>query len=218
MDYLLLHGYGVGAKYANFHDAEGLNGGFGAFDKLILEDKAKVFRWDIPRSFTFWEFINPFKSLDLYHKEIDKSQNIDTHKPLQKELFDLLPHTIVCHSMGTLLLINYLEHFDLPSSVTKIVFIQGSIANSTRLPVNLQHLVESKKITLLNLFCPWDQALLTVLLLNRTVTIGLTGYKNPLVKNIFFPLYKRLNLHTSSINDPNLINRIEKRNAPNLNK
>jgi hypothetical protein len=210
MDYLLIHGYGVGAQYLNFHLAEGVNAGFGAFDKLIAEGRAGVFRWDIPKYYEYNTIFNPLNHLALYNQERAKAQTKETHAELAKMQRDSNPETIVCHSMGCHLLISYLKHNTLPTSVKNIVLIQADIPDDTLLPDTIEKSICDKKLKILNLYCPWDQALLTTLPLHFKLKAGLTGYKNPLVQNIFFPLYKRSNLHTSSINDSNLIGLLEK--------
>lgn len=210
MDYLLIHGYGVGATYLDFHQAEGKNAGFGAFDKLIREQRAVIFRWDVPRYFGYKTIFNPLNHLALYDEEWTKAQLPETHKRLLQMIEKYQPKTIVCHSMGALLMISFLKNNSLPKFVQNIVLVQSDIPSDTPIPQNIQTLIRDKKLNIINLYCPWDQALLTTLPLQFKLKVGLTGYKNLLVQNIFFPLYKKLNLHTSSINDKNLIKLIEK--------
>jgi hypothetical protein len=210
MDYLLIHGYGVGAQYLKFHLAEGANAGFGAFDKLITEKRAGVFRWDIPRYYGYKTVFNPLNHLSLYNQERIKATTTKLHTELTKMILKNKPETIVCHSMGCHLLMSYLKFNTLPASVKKIVLIQADIPNDSTLPATIRSQIENKKLEIINLYCPWDQALLITLPLHFKLKAGLTGYKNPLAQNIFFPLYKRSNLHTSSINDSNLIGLLEK--------
>lgn len=210
MKYVLIHGYGVGLQYSFFKKAEGDNAGFGAFDDLILSGEAKVFRWDIPRKLHLMETINPIVNVRHYKKELDKARSKETHQALQQVLDDTKPDTIICHSAGSFLLYSYLETYTLPSSVTKIVFIQSNIARNCPIPEYLISKLNQKQITMLNLYCYWDQALWSLFLVDRYIALGLWGSKNPLIQNIFFPLYKRLNLHTSSINDKNVLRVIER--------
>lgn len=210
MDYLLIHGYGIGASYLNFHQAEGISAGFGSFDKLIYQKKVVVFRWDIQRYFGYKTFFNPLNHLALYSEERAKAQSPETHEHLLQIIEKYQPKTIICHSMGALLIISFLKNNLLSKCVQNIVLIQGDIPSDASIPQNIQTLIRDKKLNIINLYCPWDQALLTTLPLHFKFKIGLIRYKNPLVQNIFFPLYKRVNLHTSSINDKNLIKLIEK--------
>ena len=209
MKYFLIPGYGVGAQYVNFKQPEGLNAGFGAFEELIKQNQATVFRWDISRHFSWLEFLNPMTHLELYKMEKSKSQSKNTHDQLQLELFAAMPSTIICHSMGSQLFISYLQSHKLPDSVIQIVFVQANIPSNQELPDYFLQLLRSKRITLINLFCPWDQALISLIFLRFFVPAGMIGLKNNLISNIFFPLYKAPNLHTSSINDPKLIKLIE---------
>jgi hypothetical protein len=210
MQFLLIHGYGVGAQYLSFHQAEGVNAGFGAFDKLITEGRVGVFRWDISKYFGYNTMFNPLNHLELYNQERAKAQSIEIHAKLTKTLLQTSPETIVCHSMGCHLLMSYLKLNILPDSVKTIVLIQADIPNDTPLSKIVESQIRAKKLKIINLYCPWDQALLTTLPLHFKLKAGLTGYKNPLVQNRSFPLYKRSNLHTSSINDPDLVKLLAK--------
>lgn len=209
MKYLLIHGYGVGLQYSFLKKEEGVNAGFGAFDDLIISGEASVFRWDIPRKLTFFEAINPIINLQHYKKEVAKAQNKITHKALEQELDTQQPEIIVCHSTGSLLLYSYVENYTLPSSVTKIVFIQSNIARDCPIPKYLISKLNQKQMTMFNVYCYWDQALWSLFLVHQYISLGLWGSKHPLIHNIFFPLYKRFNLHTSSINDKRILKVIE---------
>jgi hypothetical protein len=201
MKYLLIHGYGIGLQYSFFKSAEGENAGFGAFDDLIIAGEAKVFRWEIARKLSFRESINLKLNIKQYDIEMLKTENQEVYHRLQKELGLTKPEIIVCHSAGSSLLLNYLTNHTLPSCVKKIVFIQSNIPQDMVFPDYLQEKLQQKKIKLLNIYCYWDQALWSLVFIGRQISIGLLGSKNTYVKNIFFPLYKTLNLHTSSIND-----------------
>jgi hypothetical protein len=201
MKYLLIHGYGIGLQYSFFKSAEGENAGFGAFDDLIIAGEAQVFRWEIARKLSFIESINLKLNIKQYDIEMLKTENQGVYHRLQKELELTRPEIIVCHSAGSSLLLNYLTNHILPSCVKKIVFIQSNISRNRFFPEYLQAKLQKKEIKLINLYCYWDQALWSLILIGRHISIGLLGSKNTYVKNIFFPLYKTLNLHTSSIND-----------------
>ncbi len=209
MKYLLIHGYGVGLQYSFLKQAEGINAGFGAFNEFISSGEARVFRWDIPRRLNLMESINPLVNLGHYHKELDKARNKETHQALQQVLDETEPETIICHSAGSFLLYSYLQEYTLPSSVTNIVFIQSNIPRDCPIPEYLVSKLNQKQITMLNLYCYWDQALWSLFLVHQYIALGLWGSKNPLIHNIFFPLYKRFNLHTSSINDKGILRVIE---------
>lgn len=209
MKYLLIHGYGIGLQYSFLKSAEGENAGFGAFDDLIEAGDAKVFHWEMSRKLNFWETINVKTSIKQYNVEMLKIENQEVYNSLQKELELTRPEAIVCHSAGGFLLLRYLTNHKLPSSVKKIVFIQSNIPQNMVFPDYLQEKLQQKKIKLLNLYCYWDQALWSLVIIGRQISIGLLGSKNTYVKNIFFPLYKGVNLHTSSINDTKIFPFIE---------
>jgi hypothetical protein len=210
MKYLLIHGYGIGLQYSFLKSAEGENAGFGAFDDLIEAGEAKVFRWEMSRKLNFWETINVKTSIKQYNAEMLKIENQEVYDSLQKELKLTQPEVIVCHSAGSSLLFKYLTKHILPSSVKKIIFIQSNIPQNTVFPDYLQEKLQQKKIKLINLYCYWDQALWSLVFIGGQISIGLLGSKNKYVKNIFFPLYKGVNLHTSSINDIKIFPFIER--------
>jgi hypothetical protein len=209
MKYLLIHGYGIGLQYSFLKSAEGENAGFGAFDDLIEAGEAKVFRWEMSRKLNFWETINVKTSIKQYNDEMLKIENQEVYDSLQKELTLTQPEAIVCHSAGGFLLLRYLTNHILPSSVKKIVFIQSNIPQDMVFPDYLQKKLQQKEIKLINLYCYWDQALWSLVIIGRQISIGLLGSNNTYVKNIFFPLYKGVNLHTSSINDTKIFPFIE---------
>ena len=180
MKYLLIHGYGVGLQYSFFKQAEGVNAGFGAFDELIEQKQASVFRWDIPRKLNLFESINPIINLRHYRKEVTKAQDKATHQALEQELDTQQPEIIVCHSTGSLLLYSYLQEYILPQSVKRIVFIQSNIPRTMSTPQYLENALNNKSITMINMYCCWDQALCSLVLLEGSISLGLCGSRHPL--------------------------------------
>lgn len=209
MQYFLIHGYGVGTQYSFLKQSKGYTAGFGAFTDLLQRGDATVFHWEISRKLSFWESISIKQHINRYDEEINRIENKDIYIQLQAGLQTSQPKTIICHSAGSLLLLRYLAHHTLPKSVIKIVFIQSNIPQNMVFPEYLQKKLKQKEIKLINLYCYWDQALWSLVLIGRSVSIGLFGSQNKCVQNIFFPLYKGLNLHTSSINDTKIFPFIE---------
>jgi hypothetical protein len=195
---LLIHGYGVRATYPLIRPQADKNLGFGAFEELIATGKAQLFVWGKETNYSLLDTINPFKYLQLYKEE----KIIASAKSLLQSLHNYIQthniSTIVTHSMGGYLLQQYLGMFDLPSSVTTIIIVQADIARNAQfnIPQNVQGS---------NLFCPWDQALWESVVVNRYIPAGLFGANSKNIKNIFFPLYKDINLHESSIKDTNIL-------------
>jgi hypothetical protein len=93
---------------------------------------------------------------------------------------------------GSYLFWKYLDKYKEPASI-KIVFVQADMADDTKFPLNIEN------ISFLNMFCPWDPALLTSWALHKYRPAGLTGWQQPHVKNKMLPLFGHWNLHASTI-------------------
>jgi pimeloyl-ACP methyl ester carboxylesterase len=210
MKYFLIHGYGVGADYGFWRKKLSKNCGFGAFDKLLLDRQATVFSWGIEKKFNGWQFFNPLAHIRLYLLEQAKACQKETLEKLKLSLEKAQPEIIVAHSMGTFLLLKFLGQNDIPKSVKTIVFVQSNVSYLYPIPKNLLDSLDKNHLKLINLYCPWDTTLPFVLLTNGGIAAGLVGYKHSKIHNKVFPLYKRLNLHTSSINDSDLIRYLER--------
>jgi hypothetical protein len=196
----LIHGYGTGITNSVFgrEFSFGQDRGFGAFNSAVEAGQAYAIDWSIKQTIGLFGSINPLSQLSLYFRERNLARRKETHLKLKNELYVQNPETIICHSMGTFLLLNMLSHHDLPASVKHLVFVQADIGFLRSLPTNV-----SPEIRVTNYFCPWDQALWSSTLLNLNPRAGLFGLtKKGRIINKFWPLYRKLNLHTSSINDP----------------
>jgi hypothetical protein len=195
---LIIHGYGSGANYSIFKkypkDLE-----FSGFKKIIDSHDVTFFRWFKETNFSFLQTLNPFTHLNLYiseKKDIYKKEVIEKlHTLLQNEN----PQIIVCHSMGSQLLKNYLDEFELPNSVKKILLVQADIPHTTKFRTNSE---------IKNVYCFWDPSLLCSLFINFYIPAGLIGLKSA-TKNIFFPLLKLPNLHLSSIKSTKILELID---------
>ena len=187
----LIHGFATGIGYSIFRPAYGPDAGFSAFRDDINSGKAKAFRWDIKENASFFQSLNPFYTLDVYHRERAIAEDPETYRRLADFLEHEQPEVIACHSMGCFLLSEYLKHESLPSSVRRIVFNQADLPRST--------LLRAKNVVITNTFCFWDVTLWCAVLLERSLLAGLVGIRNPEVQNTFFPLLKPINLHTAAI-------------------
>jgi len=201
---VLIPGFAVGLTTPIFRPGFGVSAGFSAWKKPITAGEAAVFYWGINRQVNLWQILNPFFLRDHYEDEKILAQATETFERLRVFLEQAQPTKIVCHSMGGFLLNQYCKKFSLPSSVKKIFLVQSdlSIKDKINFPVD--------DLSVYNIFCPWDPTLLISWLYNRVWRVGLGPIKVKGFKNISFPLFRPLNLHTSSIRDPGLVSLIEK--------
>lgn len=206
----LIHGYGIGIKPTLFTTCNALDAGFESFSSLIKRKKAVAFRWDIPKSLTLLQSFNPYKQLCIYKKELKKALQKETQKKLYNFLTHEKPSIVVCHSLGAKLLMQSINAYGLPETPTNIVFVQADIPSD--FPITDKETIEKlekKSLRIWNFYCVWDPALLASFFLSKTVPAGLIGSSNKYVTNKFFPLYKRINLHRSSICDGNFVKEIK---------
>lgn len=206
---VLIHGYGIGIKPVLFTSCNTLDAGFESFSSLIKRKKAVTFRWDIPKSLTFLQSFNPYEQLCIYKRELKKA----LRKEIQQKLYNFLTHekpsVAICHSLGARLLMQSINAYGLPKTLTNIIFVQADIPSD--FPITDKETIkklEKKILQIWNFYCVWDPALLTSFFLNKTIPSGLIGSSNKYVANKFFPLYKRINLHRSSICDGNFVKEI----------
>ena len=127
MKYLLIHGFGTKVNYDLGFFQYPPTEDFLAWKDLIKSGEAKIFSWGIRQSKTFKNVLNPLPYLQLYKAELKLANNKYMLEELNKTIVATQPEIIVCHSMGSYLLENYCGSFELPNSVTKIVFSQADI-------------------------------------------------------------------------------------------
>ncbi len=195
---LLIHGYGVRATYPIIRPKEDKYLGFGGFSNLLEAGNTHLFVWGCAVKYSFLDMLNPFKYLQLYNQEKKLACSKDILQQLHNQIQSQNIQTIVCHSMGGYLVQQYLDSFDLPNSVKKIIIVQADISRMSRFNT-------PNNVSVINLYCPWDQALWESVVVNRYIPAGLFGLTSSTISNTFFPLYKDINLHESSIKDKNIL-------------
>lgn len=191
-DVVLIPGYATELASA-FRSARGADGGFGAFAGDVAAGRAVVYRWGVLGHAKWHHSINPFYFLRLYRRERALACAHQTLEALHALLQQESPTQIVCHSMGCLLLVEYLKKFVLPASVERIVFVQADIDANTEIV---------STVPLTNVHCPWDPTLALSSLHHRQLRAGLVGLRQ--ADNHHFSLRLPVNLHTSSIRDSRL--------------
>jgi len=190
---VLIHGYAVDLTTPFFRSPFGPSASFSAFDEIVTSKEAVVFPWGIERQVNLFQILNPFFLINHYEDEKFLAQARETHERLREFLEHEQPEIIICHSLGCFLLNNYLKNFTLLKSVRAIVVSQS---DDTVFPTS---------ISVHNLYCPWDPTLIVSSIYNKKWRAGLRPARQNNVRDIFFPLYLPINLHTSAIRDKKLI-------------
>ena len=198
---LLIHGYGVGMKLA-FDEMTRIHLGFKAFEYLIREKEAVLFEWYLSKPVNDLEFLNPLTQYQVYRAELEMAHSPEIRQRLAKFIDQEEPETIVCHSMGSLLLMLTLKDYQLPDFVRNIVFVEADLPQKIDIPEALLKRLENQQLRWFNYFCNWDISLITSMFLNLYLPAGLAGTSTKYIKNIFFPLKPSSNIHMSSIQDP----------------
>lgn len=199
---VLIHGFATGIGYSVFRPARGEDAGFSAFRSDIESGDAKAFRWDIKENASFFQSLNPFYTWDVYRREKKTARDPETFQHLVDFFSRGQPKTIICHSMGCSLLVEYLKHKKLPMSVRHVIFNQADVpASGTTFPAEIELRIRQKNLFITNTYCPWDPSLWCSMLIGGSLKAGLVGFRHPLVKNHMFPLFRSLNLHMSALRD-----------------
>lgn len=99
-------------------------------------------------------------------------------------------------------MIGTMNAYGIPESITKIIFLQGDVPTSATITNStIRDRIIDGTLVIENYFCPWDQSLLASAILHRANRIGLMGWSEISVTNVFYPLLKPINLHTSPLRD-----------------
>ncbi|RAK68017.1 alpha/beta hydrolase [Hymenobacter edaphi] len=204
---LLIPGYGTELRRPLQHGPLSAHAGFGAARPLLATGRAAAFRWGVTaQAAALAGHLNPRTHWRLYALERRQTTRTATLRALHEQCRAQQPEVILCHSLGCQLWLHYAAAYALEPSVRRVVFVQADVAAGF-VPgsVSVQARLVAGELSWLNLWCSWDQALLASAALHGRWPAGLTGAGHPLVQNHFFPLYRRWNLHTSSINDAALL-------------
>jgi hypothetical protein len=204
---VLIHGYAQGLTNGFRPIPEA--GGMRAFTALLETGEAALFEWynlynhDWRQTFSYQE------NTSVYFDERKKARNPQTLRQLHEFLMEHEPEVIVCFSMGSYLLLNYIKRYSLPECVTNISFVQADVPIDFKITDHeVLGRLKGGHLVWQNFWCFWDPALSFSKYLHGKKRAGTGKVKNPLIKNRFFPLYRNVNLHLSSIYDPNLVSRI----------
>jgi hypothetical protein len=191
----LLHGFGVGLTSPLLRPSVGPTGGFRAFGEAIASGEAALFRWGVDRRASWRQMLSPRFWWRHYREEDRLAADPATLARLDEWLRQAAPAVVVCHSLGGVLLANFLERHRLPDSVRAIVAVQSNLPRHRQLHTS---------VPVHNLWCPWDPHLLFAALAHLELRAGVTPQRQPGVTDVFWPLGAGPHPHVNSIRSPRL--------------
>lgn len=196
----LIHGFATGIHFSIFRKTRGANAGFFSFTEDIKNGRAFVFRWDVQKRATLVESLNPLYILKVYNEESARA----AHPVWQMKLAEFLeikkPEIIVCHSLGSRLLLETINAHGLPACVSQVLFLQADIPVSFLLNnETILERVRNSTLQFWNVYCPWDPSLFASFIKNASVRFGQCRVKKAWIRNKFFPLLRLPNVHTSPL-------------------
>ncbi len=198
---LLIHGYAANVTAWKFRKPLGKHAGFVAFNEFIVGINIDVFRWGIDRELSLLQSLNPFEYLKLYRDEETLSDSIELAQKLFTTIESGSINKIIAHSVGCRLVLSMITSIGLPQCVTSITFLQADIAITAETGIK-------NNFPITNYFCPWDQSLIASSIMHLQFRAGLIGLQYSSVNNIFYPLLKPINLHTSPLRDKKLAKKL----------
>ncbi|MDQ5951309.1 MAG: hypothetical protein QG639_586 [Patescibacteria group bacterium] len=188
---VLVHGYGAGLTHSQ--SPLPIHLGFSAFYEGLVAKEVAMFSWYQTEVHSVTSFLNPRFHYQTYQQEKVAAQSPSVLKSFKTFIEAQTPEIVVCHSLGSFLFLSYMKKYVEPSSIKKVVFVQADIPDTMNIPPNPNH------IQFVNAYCPWDPALLVSKMLHGYTPAGLTGWRQPIVKNKLVPLFGHWHLHISSI-------------------
>jgi uncharacterized alpha/beta hydrolase family protein len=199
---LYIHGYGTESIHQfrpkQWSEKEICNTIFELKKEQDLE--LKFFHWGWSLKLDKWQSLNPLQYLRLYITEQNMAKSTGLLNRLNKMIKTYEPEIIICHSMGSFILVNYLTKYGKPESVKKLVTMQADFPRYFKLPQSIEQSVQNKELKFYNIYCPWDELLPLSMVINLKPPAGMFGVANKHVKNIMFPLYDNLDFHNSILN------------------
>jgi hypothetical protein len=201
---VLIHGYGAGAVCPSLKITRRLTpyNGFTAFKELVETNQAVMFNWYTEQDFTLFEYINLKRQYTIYRSEQRIAQSPQTLHNLHTFLTHHQPELILAFSLGTKLLFNYFEAYNIPDELKTIVTAQGDVPRNFRFTnKKAEQKLQNNSTKWVNFYCPWDPLLPISILLNKTIPSGLWGSANKYARNKLYPLHSGVALHASILHD-----------------
>jgi pimeloyl-ACP methyl ester carboxylesterase len=188
---VFIHGYGKSLTFSGDNDHSAC--GFHTFAEEISQATHAAFDWSYKQKRAPLAALNPLAHLELYRRERELAHSSTTQAALHTFLIKENAQAVVCHSLGAQLALNTFTRHGVPPGLRTIIFAAADISELE--PLSFLSAATSPPLRCVNIFCPWDQALLTSLVMHRRIPAGLSGLKHPLFTNIFYPYHHGPNLH-----------------------
>ena len=196
MKIALIHGYAGQTRMSIFRPPLDQTGGFSAFKTLVQKQQAFAFPWGESVQLSLLASLWPFSYQKIYQTE---AQQI-VQSELQQRLFQFLDEhevtTVIAHSLGCRFIYETAKHIGLPGSVKRVIWVQSDVDVSVP--------IDDVFPELINVWCPWDPTLLCSVVIHQLhMRAGLVPVLG--AQNVFHPLWRVSNLHTSSQRDAFLL-------------
>lgn len=197
---LLIHGFGVSIKTPFIEKTA--KSEFSIFKDELENGTASIFDWSIKNELKFYHLINPFNYIKIYLKEKQRASDKNLLLEFKNYLFNSNSEVLLIHSLGNLLLFEYLKKYNLPKSIKYIISLQADIANNFEISnEDLLLRMEKNQTKWINYYFPFDPALLISMVINSYLPLGLVAKKNNLFINKKFISFKNINIHKSALSD-----------------
>jgi len=197
---VLVHGNATGIEFYSF-ERDKKYGDFTGFQKAIDNESVKLYRWHyINEKYSFFDTLNLLKFSQLYFEERKYCSNPQALENMREYLGKEQPEILLGHSLGAFQIFNYLNKYDLPDSVKKVVFVQGAFPSHEEIEnPKILDKIKTKKLEILNYHSVFDQMLWTYTLAHFHTPGGLYGSKSKYIKNIEFTRFRDGNPHLWTI-------------------
>lgn len=195
---MYIHGFGTNLKHFFKPKHFTKNNLFPALFRVVPDKNVYTFRWGVELDLGLANLVNIPILYDLYQTEKRLATSTSLLAELNCAIETFKPETIIAHSMGTFLFLNYIQNHGLNSGIKKIVFAQADLNTNYNLPNALMEKLDKKDLQFFNCYCFWDSSLWISTIINKGLKIGNFGVRRANIKNIFFPLgLERGDFHNS---------------------
>jgi len=199
---VLVHGNANGIEFELFGRHKKYADFLGFKNEIDIET-AKIYRWHyINQKYNLLNTLNLFKFSQLYFEERKYCSNPNALKTMQEFIEIEQPTILLGHSLGAFQIFNYLNNFDIPSSLKKIVFVQGAFPSHEKItnPKIIQR-IENKSLVIENYHSPFDQMLWIYTIAHFHQPGGLYGAKDTCISNIEYTRFGPGNPHLWTVHN-----------------
>jgi hypothetical protein len=184
---VLVHGNATGIEFYKF-ERDTKYGDFTGFQNEIDNEEVKLYRWHyINEKYSFLDTLNFLKFSQLYFEERKYCSNPKALENMHEYIKSAQPSILLGHSLGAFQIFNYLNNYDLPDSVKKVVFVQGAFPSHEEITNSkILEKIKTGSLTIQNYHSIYDQMLWIYTLAHFHTPGGLYGAKSKYIENIEF--------------------------------